>query len=71
MREFTARFFKSDGWWIGWVEEVGGAYAQERTIEEARESLEEALVDILALRRERAITQQHSGEICEPIRIGA
>lgn len=70
MREFTARFFKDGDWWIGRVEEVGGAFAQERTLEEARESLEEALKDILAIRKERA-DAEHPDEIRELIRISA
>lgn len=47
MREFTAVFRKSGDWWIGWAEDVPGANAQERTLEEARQSLREAVRDIL------------------------
>ncbi len=46
---------KQDGdWWIGWVEEVPGVNAQERTKEELFISLKEALKDILELNREDA-----------------
>jgi predicted RNase H-like HicB family nuclease len=46
---------KQDGdWWIGWVEEVPGANAQERTREELLTSLKEAVKDILELNREEA-----------------
>jgi len=34
-------------WWIGWVEDVPGVNAQERTREELLISLREALTDIL------------------------
>lgn len=47
---------QSDGdWWIGWIEEIPGANAQERTKEELLASLREAANDILALHREAAL----------------
>jgi predicted RNase H-like HicB family nuclease len=50
--EFTA-IIKQDGdWWLGWVEEIPGANAQEKTKEELLISLREAARDILELRRE-------------------
>ena len=56
--EVTNRYtaiVKQDGdWWIGWVQEVPGANAQERTREELLISLKEALHDILELNREDA-----------------
>jgi predicted RNase H-like HicB family nuclease len=70
MREFTAMFKRDGEWWLGWVEEVGGAFAQERTLEEARESLAEALRDVLELRREDA-GKRHEGALRETIRIDA
>ncbi|MEM8642510.1 MAG: type II toxin-antitoxin system HicB family antitoxin [Cyanobacteria bacterium P01_G01_bin.54] len=52
--QFTA-IIKQDGdWWIGWVEEVSGVNAQERSKEELLVSLREALQDILELNREEA-----------------
>ena len=54
MRQFTTVFQKEGDWWLGWVEELSGANAQERTLEEARESLKEAIKDILAANREIA-----------------
>lgn len=46
---------KKDGdWWIGWVEELPGANAQERTKDELLASLRVALQDILELNREDA-----------------
>ena len=55
--ELTA-IIKQDGdWWLGWVEEVPGANAQEKTKEELLISLKEAARDILELRREEARRQ--------------
>jgi predicted RNase H-like HicB family nuclease len=55
--ELTA-IVKQDGdWWLGWVEEVPGANAQEKTKEELLISLREAVTDILELRRMEARRQ--------------
>jgi predicted RNase H-like HicB family nuclease len=48
-REFTAVIQKTDEWWIGWIKEVRGVNAQERTRDELLESLRYALRDILEL----------------------
>lgn len=55
--EFTAIIKKEDDWWIGWVEEVPGANAQEKTKDELITSLKEAVKDMLELRREEARLQ--------------
>ena len=44
-------------WWLGWVEEVPGANAQEITKEELLISLREAASDILKIRRIEARRQ--------------
>ncbi len=54
-RTFTAVFQKHDDWWIGWAEELPGTNVQERTLEEARESLREVIPLILEARREIAV----------------
>lgn len=47
--QFTA-IIKQDGdWWIGWIAEVRGVNAQERTRAELLTSLRETLQDILEL----------------------
>lgn len=51
MDKLTAVFEHDGDWWIGWVEEVPGANVQERTIEEAQESLKEAVFLILETNR--------------------
>ncbi len=55
--EFTAIIKKEGEWWIGWVAEVPGANAQERTRDELLASLQEAVRDILEIRREEARKQ--------------
>ncbi len=54
METFTAVFQHDGDWWVGWVEELPGANAQERTLDAARESLKEAIRDIIAANREIA-----------------
>lgn len=49
---FTAVYQTDGGWWLGYVEELPGANAQEKTLEEARESLREAVADVLEANRE-------------------
>lgn len=48
MEAFTAVFAEEGEWVIGWVEELPGAVARERSLDEARESLREALRDVLS-----------------------
>lgn len=52
--EFTAIILKDEDWWIGWIEEIPGANAQERTKDELIVSLREAAQDILELNRQAA-----------------
>ena len=41
-------------WWIGWIQEVPGVNAQERTKAELLQSLREVLVEALEFNREEA-----------------
>lgn len=50
----SAVIFNEDDWWVGWVEEIPGANAQEKTKEELLISLREAASDIIELNREEA-----------------
>lgn len=52
--EFTAIVKKDGDWWLGWVEEIPGANAQEKTKEEFLVSLKDAVIDILELRAEES-----------------
>ena len=51
---FTAVFEKIDDWYIGYVQELPGANVQERTLEEARVGLQEAIELVLLSNRELA-----------------
>ncbi len=52
VRTFEASIQKSGKWYIGWVEEVPGAFSQGRTIKEVAENLKEAVQLILESRRD-------------------
>ena len=58
---FTGIFEKVDDWYIGYVQELPGTNVQEKTLEEARVSLREAIALILISNRELA-EQQLSGK---------
>lgn len=65
---FTAVFERAGEWWLGYVEELPGANAQERTLDEARESLREAIGDILEANRELTRTEFEGRDVVrEPI----
>ena len=55
--EFTAIVKKDGDWWIGWIEEVPGANAQEKSKDDLIISLREAAKDILELHRQTAIKE--------------
>ncbi len=67
---FTGVFEQVQDWYIGYVQELPGANVQERTLEEARESLREAIQLILLSNRQLA--EQELGDrnvIREPISV--
>jgi predicted RNase H-like HicB family nuclease len=51
---YTAITKQDNGWWIGWVEELPGVNAQERTKEALLVSLREVLKEALEFNREEA-----------------
>jgi predicted RNase H-like HicB family nuclease len=51
---YTALVKQDGDWWIGWIEEVPGVNAQERTKEELMASLREILREALDFNREEA-----------------
>ena len=66
---FTAVYQRDGDWWIGYVEELPGANAQERTLGDTRESLREAVLDVLEANRE--LTRREFGErdvVREPLK---
>lgn len=59
-RVFTAVYEKEGDWFVAWTEELRGAYGQGRTIDEARQSLREAIA--LVLEEKRRIAAEQSVE---------
>jgi predicted RNase H-like HicB family nuclease len=57
---FTGVFERIGDWYVGYAEELPGANAQGRTLDEARASLREAIELILQVNRDLA-RQEHSG----------
>ncbi len=51
---WTAIVSRDEGWWIGWVAEVRGVNAQERTRDELLEALAEVLREALEMNRRDA-----------------
>ena len=51
---WTAIISQDEGWWIGWIAEVPGVNAQERTREELLETLSEVLREALEMNRQDA-----------------
>jgi predicted RNase H-like HicB family nuclease len=58
----TAVYERHDDWYIGYVEELSGVNVQEATLEEARESLREAVQLIIESNRFLAQQGEHSAE---------
>ena len=61
MKKFTAVIKKDGNWWLGWVKEISGAVAQERTKEEVLVSLKEAVSDVLELRNQEVLNLAENG----------
>jgi predicted RNase H-like HicB family nuclease len=66
---YTAVIQQSDGWWIGWVQEIRGINCQERTKEELLDSLRSAVEDILELNRDVAIRRAEGEYQTVPISV--
>ena len=64
---YTALVKKAGGWWIGWVQEVPGVNAQERTKEELLSSLRTALREALEFNRNEARKAAESEYAEEPL----
>ena len=59
----TAIISQDEGWWIGWIAEVPGINARERTREELLETLAEVLEEALDMSRHDTLA--HAGGRCE------
>jgi hypothetical protein len=64
---YTALVKQSGDWWIGWVQEVPGVNAQERTKDGLLVSLREALREAIEFNRADARKAAESDYIEEPI----
>jgi predicted RNase H-like HicB family nuclease len=65
---FTAAFEQTDdGWWVGKVLEVPGALTQGKTLDEARENLQEALSLILECQRDESRRELAGHNVVEEI----
>ena len=64
-RTFTAVYRRDGDWWVGWIEEMPGAIAQERTLDEARQSLRDVIPVLLDVQRE----QQGVGDVREELSV--
>ena len=64
---YTALVKQAGGWWVGWVQEVPGVNAQERTKEELLISLREALREALEFNRNDARRAAESDYAEEPL----
>jgi predicted RNase H-like HicB family nuclease len=56
-----------DGFWIATIPEVPGAFSQGRTKEEARENAIDAMMELMAARRELAISNRNKGSSYEKL----
>ncbi|MGH2351234.1 MAG: type II toxin-antitoxin system HicB family antitoxin [Chloroflexota bacterium] len=66
MEQFTATYWHEGDWWIGYAEELPGANAQGHTLDEARESLKEAVQLIIEANRETARRQAQGKLVIRP-----
>jgi len=53
--KYTAVVKETDGWWIGWIEEVPGVNCQEHTREELLETLRITLQEALEFNKQEAV----------------
>lgn len=51
---YTAVIQESEGWWIGWIEEIPGVNAQESSREALIDSLRQCLLEAIDLNRHEA-----------------
>jgi len=68
-RQFTAVYRKSQGWYVGWVEEVPGAVTQGKTLKELKENLKEAVQLVIETNRDWAERESEGKLTREPLSI--
>ena len=64
---YSALVKRVDDWWVGWVQEIPGVNAQERTKEELMKSLALALREAIDFNREDARKAAVSDYVEEPL----
>jgi predicted RNase H-like HicB family nuclease len=70
VNQYTGVFEQVGSWWIGHVEELPGCNVQETTLEEARESLKEAVQLIVQANRELARREAEGHQVVrEPLAV--
>jgi len=60
---YTAVFEQVGDWWVGYAEELPGCHVQERSLDEARIALREAIHDILQANRELARRESEGHQV--------
>jgi predicted RNase H-like HicB family nuclease len=55
--QFTAIYKKTKNWFIAWIEEIPGVNTQGKTLAEARENLQDALLLVLESNRKSSRSQ--------------
>ncbi len=69
-QRFTANYRKRGKWYLGWVEEIPGVNTQGKTLNEARENLQEALGLILEANRALMERERVKGRVIrEPMSV--
>jgi predicted RNase H-like HicB family nuclease len=63
VNSYTGVYEQVAEWWTGYVEELPGCNVQERTLEEARESLKEAVQLIVHANRELARRESEGHQV--------
>ena len=66
---YTAVIQQSDGWWLGWIQEIPDVNCQERTRGELLETLEITLRETIESSREEAIRDAEIGYQEVPIQL--
>ena len=59
---WTAVISHEEGWWVGWIAEIPGVNAQERSREQLLASLTDVLREALELNRRDTMAQAPGGE---------
>ena len=69
MQEYTAVIKSQGEWWYGWIEEIPGVNCQERSIEDLRRSLREAVREAIRMNREEALRSASGDYTEEPVAV--